>query len=90
MPTAKKGDPVNFPGYPHEVLAVVLSVRDGRLRRGGNSTGSRPAPYLTRMLAVGNYPAPAETIREAGHLDAAAAFDLGLDFLLGGIEANLP
>jgi hypothetical protein len=42
------------------------------------------------MLAVGNYPAPAETIREAGHLDAAAAFDLGLDFLLGGIEANLP
>ncbi|MEV0803201.1 hypothetical protein AB0I34_36310 [Kribbella sp. NPDC050281] len=28
MPAAKKGDPVNFPSYPHEVLAVVLSVRD--------------------------------------------------------------
>jgi hypothetical protein len=42
------------------------------------------------MLATGNYPAPAETICEDGHLDAAAAFDLGLDYLLDGIEANLP
>ena len=31
VPATKEGDRVNFPSYPHEVLAVVLSVRDGRL-----------------------------------------------------------
>lgn len=31
MPVAKESDPVNVPSYPHEVLAVVLSVRDSEL-----------------------------------------------------------
>ena len=47
-------------------------------------------PYLTRMFATGNYPALAEVVHEAEHLDAATRFDLGLGYLLDGIEANLP
>jgi len=72
------------------VRKEITALRDERAT-GLDEHGWRVStgPYLTRMLATGNYPALAGTIREAGHLDAAAAFDLGLDYLLDGIEANL-
>ena len=31
VPAIAKSDPIGWPSYPHEVLATVLSVRDGRL-----------------------------------------------------------
>ena len=68
VPTAKKGDPVNFPSYPHEVLAVVLSVRDGRLcvllwKRARS-------PYRGRWALPGGGVEPTERLRDAitGHL----------------------
>ena len=68
MPAAKKGDPVNFPSYPHEVLAVVLSVRDGRLcvllwKRARS-------PHRGRWALPGGGVEPVERLREAitGHL----------------------
>jgi 8-oxo-dGTP diphosphatase len=68
VPAAKKGDPVNFPSYPHEVLAVVLSVRDGRLcvllwKRARS-------PHRGRWALPGGGVAPVERLREAitGHL----------------------
>ena len=83
-----------------EVLAVFVDgavrkeVTERRLER---STGQDKAewqaaagPYLERMLATGRYPALDEVVREATHHDAAAVFELGLDYLLDGIEARLP
>lgn len=68
MPTAKKGDPVHIPSYPHEVLAVVLSVRDGRLcvllwKRARS-------PYHGRWALPGGGVEPTERLRDAitGHL----------------------
>ncbi|HWD78412.1 MAG TPA: NUDIX domain-containing protein [Kribbella sp.] len=68
MPVAKKGDAVNFPSYPHEVLAVVLSVRDGALcvllwKRGRS-------PFKHRWALPGGGVRPTERLREAitGHL----------------------
>jgi 8-oxo-dGTP diphosphatase len=68
VPTAKKGDPVNFPSYPHEVLAVVLSVRDSRLcvllwKRARS-------PYRGRWALPGGGVEPTERLRDAitGHL----------------------
>jgi 8-oxo-dGTP diphosphatase len=63
VPTAKKGDPVNWPSYPHEVLAVVLSVRDGRLsvllwKRARN-------PYRGRWSLPGGGVEPTQRLREA-------------------------
>ncbi|WP_427892894.1 NUDIX hydrolase [Kribbella sp. GL6] len=70
MSTAKKGDPVNFPTYPHEVLAVVLSVRDGRLcvllwKRARS-------PYRGRWSLPGGGVERTERLRDAitGHLAA--------------------
>jgi hypothetical protein len=73
------------------VRKEITALRDERAT-GLDEHGWRVStgPYLLRMLATGNYPALAETVREAGHLDAAEAFDLGLGYLLDGIEANLP
>ncbi|MFI9818693.1 TetR/AcrR family transcriptional regulator [Saccharothrix variisporea] len=46
-------------------------------------------PYLERTFATGRFPALAEVVRDAAHLDADETFHLGLDFLLDGIEARL-
>jgi 8-oxo-dGTP diphosphatase len=68
--TAKKGDPVNFQSYPHEVLAVVLSIREDSLcvllwRRA-------QGPYRDRWALPGGGVEPTERLREAitGHLAA--------------------
>lgn len=68
MPAAKKGDPVNFPSYPHEVLSVVLSVRGSRLcvllwKRARD-------PYRGRWALPGGGVEPTQRLREAitGHL----------------------
>ena len=63
MPAAKKGDPVNFPSYPHEVLSVVLSVRDGRLcvllwKRARD-------PHRGRWALPGGGVEPTQRLREA-------------------------
>ncbi|MEJ2856840.1 MULTISPECIES: TetR/AcrR family transcriptional regulator [unclassified Saccharothrix] len=46
-------------------------------------------PYLERTFATGRFPALAEVVRDAAHLDADETFRLGLDFLLDGIGARL-
>ena len=70
MPATKEGDRVNFPSYPHEVLAVVLSVRDGRLcvllwKRARS-------PHRDRWALPGGGVESTERFREAitGHLAA--------------------
>ncbi|MEW1911031.1 TetR/AcrR family transcriptional regulator [Kitasatospora sp. NPDC085895] len=46
-------------------------------------------PYLSRMLAAGNYPALAAAVRYGTHTDPATAFEAGLDVVLDGIAAGL-
>jgi 8-oxo-dGTP diphosphatase len=60
---ARKSDSVNLPSYPHEVLATVLSVRDGRLsvllwKRAR-------APYRGRWALPGGGVERTERLREA-------------------------
>src|SRR3954452_18820816 len=63
VPAAAESDPIGWPSYPHEVLATVLSVRDGRLavllwRRARS-------PYRGRWALPGGGVEPAERLREA-------------------------
>lgn len=65
---------VDWPAYPHEVLAVVLSVRDGRLtallwRR-------NEAPFRRRWSLPGGGVQPAERLREAITRQLAAKVDV--------------
>ena len=74
MPVAGKGDSVDWPSYPHEVLAAVLSVRDGRLsvllwRR------ARP-PYRGRWALPDGGVEPTERLREAITRHLAAKVDV--------------
>ncbi|WP_438297073.1 TetR/AcrR family transcriptional regulator [Streptomyces sp. HUAS TT7] len=46
-------------------------------------------PYLVRTFATGRFPALATVVRDAAHLDADQTFQIGLDFLLDGIEARI-
>jgi 8-oxo-dGTP diphosphatase len=74
VPVAKKGDPVNFPSYPHEVLAIVLSVRDGRLcvllwKRARS-------PFRGRWALPGGGVEPAQRLREAITAHLAAKVDV--------------
>ncbi|MEI8409033.1 MULTISPECIES: TetR/AcrR family transcriptional regulator [unclassified Kribbella] len=47
------------------------------------------APRLLRMLATGDYPVLAEMVHDGEHRDAAEVFELGLGYLLDGIENRL-
>ena len=63
MPTTRQRDAVDWPSYPHEVLAVVLSVRSGRLstllwRRARS-------PHRNRWSLPGGGVEPQERLREA-------------------------
>jgi 8-oxo-dGTP diphosphatase len=63
VPAAAESDPIGWPSYPHEVLATVLSVRDGRLsvllwRRAR-------APYRGKWALPGGGVEPDERLREA-------------------------
>src|SRR5690242_19894197 len=63
VPAAPRTDALTWPSYPHEVLATVLSVRDGRLsvllwRRAR-------APHLGRWALPGGGVEPTERLREA-------------------------
>jgi len=74
VPTAKKGDPVHWPSYPHEVLAVVLSVRADRLcvllwKRARN-------PFRGRWALPGGGVEPTERLREAITKHLAAKVDV--------------
>lgn len=74
MATAPKSDSVNWPSYPHEVLAVVLSVRGGRLsvllwRRAH-------APYCGRWALPGGGVEPTERLREAITRQLASKVDV--------------
>jgi AcrR family transcriptional regulator len=47
------------------------------------------APHLLAMLATGNYPTLAEAVHDGRHRDATEKFELGLGYLLDGIEKRL-
>jgi AcrR family transcriptional regulator len=47
------------------------------------------APYLTRILATGDYPTLVKVMRDATHPGADTTFDAGLDYVLDGIAAHL-
>jgi len=73
MATDGAHDKLNWPAYPHEALAVVLSVRDGRLcvlmwQRA-------QAPHARRWALPGGALAPDERLRESlqRHLAAKVA-----------------
>jgi ADP-ribose pyrophosphatase YjhB (NUDIX family) len=74
VPAGEEGDSVNWPSYPHEVLAVVLSVREGRLgvllwRRGR-------APYRGRWALPGGGVSADERLRAAISRQLAAKVDV--------------
>ncbi|RKN44942.1 TetR/AcrR family transcriptional regulator [Streptomyces hoynatensis] len=46
-------------------------------------------PYLTRMLATGDYPALARAVHEGTHVDAGTSFATGLDWVLDAVAARL-
>ncbi|WP_329005981.1 TetR/AcrR family transcriptional regulator [Kribbella sp. NBC_00709] len=46
------------------------------------------APYIQRMFATGNYPALQEWVHDAPHRTAAEIFDLGLSYLIDGIQSR--
>ncbi|MGW7072885.1 TetR/AcrR family transcriptional regulator [Streptomyces sp. NPDC054855] len=46
-------------------------------------------PYLERTFASGQFPALATVVRDAAHLDADRTFQIGLTFVLDGIEAHI-
>ncbi|MFC4961312.1 TetR/AcrR family transcriptional regulator [Streptomyces mauvecolor] len=87
------------------VMPVVSSVnayvigavrRETAERRAERATGmdekrwqATLGPYLVRTFATGRFPALARVVRDAAHLDADQTFQLGLDFLLDGIEARI-
>ena len=63
VPNTSGSDSITWPSYPHEVLATVLSVRDGRLsvllwKRAR-------APYRGRWALPGGGVEPTERLREA-------------------------
>jgi ADP-ribose pyrophosphatase YjhB (NUDIX family) len=63
MATGARSDSIDWPSYPHEVLAVVLSVRDGRLcvllwKRAR-------APFRGRWALPGGGVEPDERLRDA-------------------------
>jgi 8-oxo-dGTP diphosphatase len=63
VPNSSGSDSISWPSYPHEVLATVLSVRDGRLsvllwKRAR-------APYRGRWALPGGGVEPTERLREA-------------------------
>jgi 8-oxo-dGTP diphosphatase len=62
-------DGVPFPAYPHEVLTVVLSVREGVLRV--LLWRRRQAPYARRWALPGGGVGPEQRLRDAvtAHLD---------------------
>ncbi|MGW6282499.1 TetR/AcrR family transcriptional regulator C-terminal domain-containing protein [Kribbella sp. NPDC055071] len=45
-------------------------------------------PYLLRMFETGRYAAMEELVRDGPHRTAAESFDLGLGYLLNGIESR--
>lgn len=47
------------------------------------------APHLLAMFATGDYPMMSEAMHDAEHRDATERFELGLGFLLDGIEKHL-
>ncbi|MFE3180976.1 TetR/AcrR family transcriptional regulator [Streptomyces violascens] len=80
------------------VNAYVIGAvrRETAERRAERATGmdekrwqATLGPYLTRTFATGRFPALATVVRDAAHLDADQTFQLGLDFLLDGIEARI-
>jgi 8-oxo-dGTP diphosphatase len=71
---ARESDSINWPSYPHEVLATVLSVRDGRLsvllwKRAR-------APFRGRWALPGGGVQPTERLREAIARQLAAKVDV--------------
>jgi len=82
-----------------EVLTVYLTgaVRaEVAERRAERATGlderewqMSMGPHIVAMFATGDYPVLAEAVHDARHRDAEAVFELGLDYLLDGIENRL-
>ncbi|MFI6055077.1 TetR/AcrR family transcriptional regulator [Streptomyces violascens] len=80
------------------VNAFVIGAvrRETAERRAERATGmdekrwqATLGPYLVRTFATGRFPALATVVRDAAHLDADQTFQIGLGFLLDGIEARI-
>jgi ADP-ribose pyrophosphatase YjhB (NUDIX family) len=74
VPNNSGSDSITWPSYPHEVLATVLSVRDGRLsvllwKRAR-------APYRGRWALPGGGVEPTERLRDAIARHLAAKVDV--------------
>ncbi|MEV5016327.1 TetR/AcrR family transcriptional regulator [Streptomyces sp. NPDC053780] len=73
--------------------AVRREIADRRAERATGMDERRwqtsLGPYLERTFATGRFPALATVVRDAAHLDADETFQIGLDFLLAGIEARI-
>lgn len=84
MPAADKCDSVDWPSYPHEVLAVVLSVREGRLcvllwrrgqppyRRRWSLPGGGVGQDERLRAAISRHLATKVDVRELAHLEQLA------------------
>ncbi|TKK83437.1 TetR/AcrR family transcriptional regulator [Kribbella jiaozuonensis] len=72
------------------VGAVRKEVTERRAERGSGLDKHQwqhaTAPYIKRMFASGNYPALEEWVHDAPHRTAAEIFDLGLSYLIDGIQ----
>lgn len=69
-----KGDAIDWPSYPHEVLAVVMSVRDGGLSV--LLWQRKQAPYRGRWSLPGGGVAAEERLRDAISKHLAAKVDV--------------
>lgn len=70
----------------HEMAEHRMERATGRTEEDWQlSTGA----YIGRMLATGRFPTLERVIVESGPADPAAAFEIGLDIVLAGIEARL-
>lgn len=88
--------------WVYEVFAVYLTGavrKEIAERRNERDSGldeqqwqHSEGPFLTRMLATGDYPTLERFVNDAPYLDAPQVFALGLDCLLAGVarRAGLP
>ena len=76
----------------YTIGAVRQEITDLRAERatGMNEWQMQQAlgPYMERVLSTGRYPTVAKVVRDARHDDADTVFEVGLDYLIGGIAAG--
>jgi hypothetical protein len=73
-------------------VSAELAAQNEQLRTGIDAQRWQRAiePYITRMLATGEYPMIAKYTAEADDADPATAFQAGVDAVISGIKAVAP